>query len=93
MTNSMRILMLPVLAALGLGCGGDDPARSSAAKTATQLDGRIVFDDGDGPLYTVNPDGSGRVEIGYGHVVAHWSHDGRRIAMSAETPVLAARTR
>lgn len=78
--------MLFVLGALVLGCGGDDPASSSARKAATKLDGRIVFDDGDGPVYTINPDGTDRVQIGFGHDVAHWSHDGRRIAMSAETP-------
>ena len=45
--------------------------------------GRIVFDNDDGPVYTVEPDGSDLRLVTTGHDQAHYSSDGSRIAMDA----------
>ena len=45
--------------------------------------GRIVFDNDDGPIYTVEPDGSDLRQVAFGLDQAHWSSDGSRIAMDA----------
>jgi Tol biopolymer transport system component len=47
--------------------------------------GRIVFDNDDGPIYTVEPDGSDLRQIAFGHDQLHWSSDGSRLAMDAGT--------
>lgn len=82
MTALTRLWPLPLLVVLLAGCGGSE---TTSDAQAAELAGRIVFDNGDQQLYTINPDGSDRVQIGFGHDLAHWSRDGSRIAMSAET--------
>ena len=54
-----------------------------AQAKAPGINGRIVFDDGDGPIYTVEPDGSDLRQIAFGHDQLHWSSDGTRIAMDS----------
>lgn len=82
-----RTLLAAALLLLATGCRSDasDAAPPSPSETSAPS-GLIVFDDGDGPLYTVKPDGSELTEIGSGHDLAHFSHDGTVIAMSAEAP-------
>jgi Tol biopolymer transport system component len=58
-----------------------------ASAKAPGVNGRIVFDDNDGPMYTVNPDGSGLLQITFGHDQAHWSGDGSVIAVDSATGV------
>jgi Tol biopolymer transport system component len=53
---------------------------------AQDANGRIVFDDQDGPVYTVNPNGTRLTQIAFGHDVARWSNDGDKISMSDEAP-------
>jgi Tol biopolymer transport system component len=52
-----------------------------AAAAGPGLTGRIAFDDGDGPVYTVSPRGTGLKMVASGHDLARWSTDGRRISL------------
>jgi Tol biopolymer transport system component len=49
-------------------------------------DGRIVFDNDDGPIYTIDPDGTDRVQIADHGDIATWSNGGRRIALADNAP-------
>jgi Tol biopolymer transport system component len=72
------LTLLAALAALAL------PAGSAAAHG--HADGRIVFDNDDGPIYTIDPDGADRVQIADHGDIATWAHDGRRIALADNAP-------
>jgi Tol biopolymer transport system component len=79
----MRSSLLPTgLLALGTAL----LLAGSAYAKVPGSNGRIVFDNDDGPIYTVEPDGSDLRQIAFGHDQAHWSSDGSRIAMDAGLP-------
>jgi hypothetical protein len=74
----MRTPLLPTgLLALGTAL----LLAGSAHAKVPGSNGRIVFDNDDGPVYTVEPDGSDLRQVTSGHDQAHWSSDGSRIAM------------
>jgi WD40-like Beta Propeller Repeat len=69
-----------LLLAIGLAVLAATPATAKVPG----VNGRIVFDDGDGPVYTINPDGSDMVQIAFGHDIARWSSDGSLISMTGD---------
>lgn len=78
----MRHLAIAILVATLAPVGAAMPAEAKAPGTS----GRIVFDDGDGPIYTVSPDGTRLRQIAFGHDVARWSANGRKISMVDVAP-------
>jgi hypothetical protein len=78
-----RRLLLTGVLAMGALTAGPYPAHAQRTQDAN---GRIVFDDQDGPVYTVNSNGTGLRQIAFGHDVAHWSNAGNTISMSDEAP-------
>jgi Tol biopolymer transport system component len=74
-TSTIPTVLLALVTALLL-------AGSAHAKVPGS-NGRIVFDNDDGPMYTVEPDGSDLRQVTEGHDQAHYSSDGSRIAMDA----------
>jgi Tol biopolymer transport system component len=76
MRNVIPIGLLAIGATTALLVG---PA---AAKVPGE-NGRIVFDADDGPVYTVEPDGSDLRQVAFGHDQVHWSSDGSRLAMDS----------
>lgn len=58
----------------------------AAASDRTAPNGRIVFDHDDGPIYTVDPDGTDLVQVADHGDLAAWSSDSRRISLADTTP-------
>jgi hypothetical protein len=86
----MRILSLVVTAAVFCGLAAFASTGSHAARTAfAGLNGRIVFNDQNGALNLVNPDGTGLVTLAATNasdvsIGASWSPDGKLIAYSKQ---------
>src|SRR3954463_1313767 len=84
----MRIVSLVVTAALACGVAAFASTGTHAARAAfAGSNGRIVFNDQNGALNLVNPDGTGVVRLAATNAAdvsigASWSPDGTRIAYS-----------
>jgi Tol biopolymer transport system component len=76
-TSCMRLATAALLVAL---------VPAAAEASGSERNGRIVFDHDDGPIYTIDPDGTGRVQVADHGDIATWSSDGRWIALADNAP-------
>lgn len=67
-----------------LAIGAAGLLAGSASAKAPGVNGRIAFQDGDGGIHTIRPDGSDVRQVASEAEQAHWSSDGRRIAIAKE---------